>query len=172
MYIEELPNKSNKPAILLRKSKRENGKVVKTTVANLSRLKPEIIQNLKIALKGGTLSEIPTENTIERIQCKGSVPCGHVNAVLTAIGRLGIQTLLDPNPSKERTLILGLVAAMALNPLTRPAAAVRRKTCVLESELGIGDYDGNIACSALDWLLERQPDIQRRLADRHLNTGD
>jgi hypothetical protein len=139
MYIEEVPNKSNKPAILLRESKRENGKVKKTTIANLSSLSPDIIQNMRMALKGATLSDGSSEKVIEQIECDETVPWGHVNAVLTAMKRLGIETLLDPTPSKERTLILGLVAARVLNPLSKYATVVWWKTCALESELGLED---------------------------------
>ncbi len=37
MYIEAVPNRSSPPAILLRESYRENGKVKKRTIANLSK---------------------------------------------------------------------------------------------------------------------------------------
>jgi hypothetical protein len=36
VYIETIPNRSSPPAILLREGYRENGKVVKRTLANLS----------------------------------------------------------------------------------------------------------------------------------------
>ena len=42
MYIEAIPNRDSPPAILLRESYREDGKVKKRTLANLSCLAPEV----------------------------------------------------------------------------------------------------------------------------------
>ena len=47
MYIEAIPNRDSPPAILLRESYREDGKVKKRTLANLSCLAPEVIEGLK-----------------------------------------------------------------------------------------------------------------------------
>jgi hypothetical protein len=54
MHIERVPNRNSPPAVLLRQSYREEGKVRKRTLANLSKLPPEAVEGLKILLKGGT----------------------------------------------------------------------------------------------------------------------
>ena len=78
MYIESVPNRNSPPAVLLRESYREDGKVRKRTLANLSCLPDEIIEGLKVLLRGGVAVADATEVfTIER-----SLPHGHVAAVL------------------------------------------------------------------------------------------
>ena len=52
MYIERVPNRNSPPAVLLRESYREGGKVKKRTLANLSKLSDEVIENLRLSLKG------------------------------------------------------------------------------------------------------------------------
>ena len=73
MYIEAVPNRDSPPAILLRESYREDGKVRKRTLANLSALSPELIEGLKVLLRGGVaLPSAEEVFTIER-----SLPHGH-----------------------------------------------------------------------------------------------
>ncbi|MEG4281211.1 hypothetical protein QUA62_27675 [Microcoleus sp. MON1_C1] len=54
MHIERVPNRNSPPAVLLRQSYREDGKVRKRTLANLSKLPDDAIEGLRILLKGGT----------------------------------------------------------------------------------------------------------------------
>ncbi|MFM6515731.1 MAG: tail length tape measure protein, partial [Microcystis panniformis] len=56
MYIEKVPNRNSPPAVLRPDSYREGDQVKKRTLANLSKLPDDIIDNLKLALKGATLS--------------------------------------------------------------------------------------------------------------------
>jgi hypothetical protein len=62
MYIEQVPNRNSPPAVLLRESYREDGKVKKRTVANLSKLPEDVIESMKLALKGAKLSINETIN--------------------------------------------------------------------------------------------------------------
>src|SRR3954449_2887317 len=78
MYIEAVPNRNSPPAILLRESSRENGKVRKRTLCNLSNWPTAHVEGLRGVLKGGTV--IPADRdafTITR-----SLPHGHVAAAL------------------------------------------------------------------------------------------
>jgi hypothetical protein len=52
MYIATVPNRKSPPAILLRESYRQNGKVKTRTIANLTHWAPERIEALRKALKG------------------------------------------------------------------------------------------------------------------------
>lgn len=52
MYIDIVPNRHSPPAILLRESYREDGKVKKRTLANLSRLPSHLIDAIRAALRG------------------------------------------------------------------------------------------------------------------------
>ena len=53
MFIETVPNRSSPPAVLLRESYREGGRVKKRTLANLSRLPASVVDGLRGLLKGG-----------------------------------------------------------------------------------------------------------------------
>jgi hypothetical protein len=52
MYISSIPNRKSPPAVLLRESFRENGKVKNRTLANLSHWNPARIEALRRALRG------------------------------------------------------------------------------------------------------------------------
>ena len=52
MYVTRVPNRGSPPAILLRESYREDGKVKTRTLANLSRWPEHKVDKLQRALKG------------------------------------------------------------------------------------------------------------------------
>ena len=60
MYIDTVPNRNSPPAVLLRESFRQNGKVRKRTIANLSKCPDHVIDGLRILLKGGIALRSPT----------------------------------------------------------------------------------------------------------------
>ena len=157
MHIKAVPNKAKKPAILLRESKRVKGRVVKTTLANLSSLSPETIENMKAALKGGVL--IAAKSAPILTSSESTVPCGHIGAVLAPMKRLKLAELIEPSPCRERDIALGLVAARILDPEGRQAAPKVWNMSSLASELSIEDVGEKGALSAMDWLLERQGKI-------------
>src|SRR4051794_17255986 len=78
MYIEAVPDRDSPPAILLRESYREAGKVKKRTLLNVSDWPHERIAGFKALLKGGTV--IPQDQ--DAITIIRSLPHGHVDAVL------------------------------------------------------------------------------------------
>ena len=47
MYIERVPNRNSPPAVLLRESYREGERVKKRTLANLSTLPDDVVDNMK-----------------------------------------------------------------------------------------------------------------------------
>jgi hypothetical protein len=77
MYIERVRNRNSPPTILLRESYRQEGKVHKRTLANLSHCPPELINQLQSLLKGGQAVE-SGDGTFEITR---SLPHGHVRAV-------------------------------------------------------------------------------------------
>ena len=102
MYVESVPNRNSPPAILLRESYRgEDGKVKKRTVANLTSLKPEVIEGLRVLLKGGSASDKPLE---EQFNVERTLPHGHVAAALGLFNKLGMFRLLERHRSEERSL--------------------------------------------------------------------
>lgn len=153
-------------SILLRRAYREDGKVKNETLANLTALPPEAIEVLRLALKGETL--VPLAASFEIASSK---PHGHVKAVLTAMEHLGMANLIASKPCRERDIIMGLIAARILAPHTKLATTRWWKTCTLADELGLQDVTDDDVYAAMDWLVERQDRIEKKLAKRHLEEG-
>ena len=171
MYIEAVPNRNSPPAILLRESYREDGKVRKRTLCNLSDWPKQHVEGLRGLLKGGTV--IPADQQAIRID--RSLPHGHVAAALGTARRIGLDKLLGPEGNRCRDLVLALVVSRILDPTSKLAAAralaPATATSSLGDVLGIGELDEDELYTALDWLHERQPSIENALAKRHLQNG-
>lgn len=163
MYIATIPNRGSPPAILLRRGYREGGKVKTETIANLSQLPPEAVHVLRQCLKGKRM--VPID---EALQCIGSAAHGHVEAILTAMERLRLPELLAARQSRERDLAVAVIAAQILNPQSKLATTRWWHETSLPDVLGVSDADENDVYAAMDWLLERQSRIQKKLAARHL----
>lgn len=173
MYIERVPNRNSPPAVLVRESWREDGKVKKRTLANLSRLPDRVVDALALFLRGGS---VIAEGLPGAFQITRSLPHGHVAAVLAAMRERRIANLVDRKASPERSRVLAMVAARILNPRSKLAMArgFREETAPdsLGRELGLGgNIDSEALYCAMDWLLERQEAIERKLARRHLEEG-
>ncbi len=171
MYIDRVPNRNSPPAVLLRESYRQNGKVRKRTLANLSKWPEHLVEGLRILLKGG----VALESLDAAFEILRSRPHGHVAAALGALRGLGLERLLDRQPSRDRALAVAMIVARILEPRSKLATArglageTTRHT--LGEELDIEDADANELYAAMDWLLRRQPRIERRLAEKHLQEG-
>jgi transposase len=166
MHIDIVPNRNSKPAILLRESYRDGKIVRKRTLANLSALPMEQIQAIRLILKGEKLA--PAEELFEVID---SPHHGHVHAVLTAMKRLGFANLLAARRSRERDLIMAMVAARVLEPKSKLATTDWWSTTTLPEILEVEDADEDDLYDAMDWLFERQDGIEKKLAARHLESG-
>jgi transposase len=172
MYIATVPNRNSPPAILLRESFREDGKVRNRTLANLSDWPAEKIEALRQVLKGDIAAcpSLPQAFDVTR-----SLPHGHVSAVLGTIHQLGLESLLDSRSSRQRQCVLAMVANRILDPGSKLAAAraldaeTRRST--LGEELGLKVVDEDDLYEAMDWLLPRQEQLEAALAKRHLSEG-
>jgi DDE family transposase len=171
MYIETVPNRASPPAILLRESWREDGKVHKRTLLNLTHWDPAHVAGLRAVLKGGSV--IPPGQDAIRIE--RSLPHGHVAAVLGTARRIGLDTLLGPEGNRCRDLVLARLVSRILDPASKLATARRLSPDTASSSLGemlgLGEVDEDELYAALDWLHERQPAIETALAKRHLQGG-
>jgi transposase len=163
MYIATIPNRNSPPAILLRESYRENGKVKNRTLANLSKLPPQCIDILRRSLKGENL--VPTD-AFEIVE-NGSPAHGHVDAVMTAMGRLGFSRLICSRRSQQRDLVVAMVVTRILEPQSKLATTAWWKDTTLPEILNVSDADEDDLYGAMDWLLERQSRIENKLAGRH-----
>ena len=167
MYIDKVPNRGSKAAYLLRESVREGKRVRKRTIANLSALSPEQIAAMKRVLKGERLG--PVEGGFD---CIRSQHHGHVEAVLTAMRRLGFDRLIDKAPSRERDLVVAMVAGRIIAPEASKLGMTQAwADTTLADDLGVADADEDELYAAMDWLIEHQDEIEKRLAKRHLTSG-
>ncbi len=167
MYIDLVPNRGSKPAILLRESIREGKRIRKRTVANLSALTLDQAEAIRLVLKGEQL--VPAGGGLE---CIRSLAHGHVEAVRIAMRRLGFEKLIDGRPSRERDLVAAMVAGRIIAPEASKLAMTHAwADTTLAEELGVTDADEDELYAVMDWLLERQGKIEKRLAKRHLKEG-
>jgi len=171
MYIEAVPNRNSPPAILLRESFRQNGRVCKRTLCNLSGWSPAHVEGLRGVLKGGTV--IPAEH--DAFIITRSLPHGHVAAALGTARKIGLDRILGPAGDRCRDLVLALLVGRILDPVSKLAAARSLSPATacssLGEALGLGDVSDAELYAALDWLLERQAAIETALARRHLQNG-
>ena len=163
MYVEVVPNRGSPPAILLREGKREGSKVRKRTLANLSGWPPAKVDALRKLLKN-----LPLVSPDQAFSIVSSRPHGHVELVLQAFRRLGLPALLDRSPSPQRSAVLAMIAQRLLQPASKLATTRLWHSTTLAAELALEDADEETLYAAMDWLLQRQDRIQRRLARRHL----
>jgi len=150
----------------LREGWREGGKVRKRTLANLSHLPAHLIELIRRSLKGEAF--VPAADAFEIVTSRHH---GHVIAVRMAMRKLGFGKLIASRPSRERDLVEAMVAARILQPDTKLATTRWWHTTSLPEVLGVADADEDALYSAMDWLLDRQDRIEKKLAGRHLKEG-
>jgi len=166
MYIATVPNRGSPPAILLREGYRDHGKVRNRTLANLSHWPAEQVALLRRVLRGERLAPVDSLWAVV-----ASPHHGHVQAVRLALRRLGVERLLAARPSRERALVVAMIAARILAPDSKLATTRWWHTTTLPVDLGVADADENDLYAAMDWLLARQARIEQKLAARHLQEG-
>ena len=168
MYIESVPNRDSPPAVLLRESYRVDGKVRKRTLANLSCLSFEVIEGLKLLMRGGVA--VPSAEEVFVVE--RSLPHGHVAAVLGSARGCGAAVWFGSAPQDLQPLLLAMLVARVIEPASK--LATHRQLCddttssSLGRVLGVGQCRAVDLYRALDWLHEAQSAIERRLARQHL----
>jgi transposase len=171
MYIESVPNRNSPPAILLRESYRDAGKIKKRTIANLSDWPTEIVEGLRTLLKGGKVAPADQESIIVR----RALPHGHVAAVLGTLRNIGLDRMLGPPRNRCRDLVIAMIVVRLIAPASKLATARMLDPLTASSSLGevigLGPVDEDELYVALDWLGERQEAIEKALARKHLHDG-
>ena len=172
MYVVKVPNRGSPPAILLRESYRQDGKVKNRTLANLSAWPEAKVDALSRVLKG---QPPPAADLDGAFEITRSLPHGHVAAVLGAARQLGLEELIDPAPSRHRDLVAAMAVAQVIAPDSKLAIArgLRQETAAtsLGEVLHLGGCDEDDLYAAMDYLGDRQERIQDALAARHLAGG-
>src|SRR3954449_11341985 len=173
MYIQVIPNRGSPPAILLRESYREGGKVKKRTLCNLTHWPPNLLEGFKALLKGATV--IPAPASPEVFVIRRALPHGHVAAVLGSLRQIGLDRILGPDGNRCRDLVIAMVTARLTEPTSKLATAKALSPETASSSLGaimgLGAVDEDELYTALDWLAERQAAVEAALARRHLHDG-
>ena len=168
MYIESVPNRDSPPAVLLRESYREDGKVRKRTLANLSCLSAKVVDGLKVLLRGGVaVASAASVFVVER-----SLPHGHVAAVLGSARGSGSSHWFGSAPADLQPVLQAMLVARLLEPASKLATHRSLHDDTASSSLGrvlgVGQCSADDLYRALDWLHDAQAGIERRLARQHL----
>ncbi len=172
MYVVSIPNRNSPPAVLLRESYREDGKVKNRTLTNLSGWPADRVEALRQVLKGRTSIGPKLEDAFEIIRSR---PHGHIAAVLGIIRQSGLDRLLARKVQPERELVLAMVVDRILAPRSKLAMTRGLNAETLDSTLGemlgLGSCDEDDLYQGMDWLLKQQERIEDALAKRHLANG-
>jgi transposase len=166
MYIDEVPNRNSRPAVLLRESHRRGKKTIKKTLANMTDWPKELVDTIRLVLKGETM--VPKDGVFA---IEGSIPHGHVEAVLGTLRQLGIEDMIAAKRCRERDLVVAMMVQRLIDPCSKLATTREWHDTTLAQELGVLDASEDDRYAALDWLLKRQERIENTLARRHLHEG-
>jgi len=176
MHIESVPNRQSHPTILLRESYRADGKVKKRTIANLTHWPQQVVEGLRMLLRGG----VALPRADEALTISRSLPHGHVAAVLGTAEQIGLPKLLtegrgSPASRRFRDLVLALIVNRIIAPASKLATvrALTPQTAAssLGERLSLGEVEEREIYQSLDWLLDQQERIETGLAERHLTEG-
>jgi len=166
MYVVTIPNRASPPAVLLRESFREGGRIKNRTLANLSQWPRDKVEALRAVLRGDKL--VPAGEGLEIVR---ALPYGHVAAALGTARRLGLDRLAS-GAQRQRDLILALIVARLIEPCAKLATAraldAATASTALGEVLGLGSVTANEIYAALDRLGAQQEKIEKKLAKRHL----
>jgi len=153
MYIARVPNRKSRPAILLRESYREGGKVCTRTIANLTNWAPERIVAMERLVKG------------EFDDWSGEMTSGEIFGVLFALKQLadqvGITRVLGS--AVESKLNLFLILARIAHGGSRLSAVRWANQHTVADVLAVEGFDEDDLYAALDWLASQQERIEREL---------
>jgi transposase len=166
MHIHVVPNRGSPPTVLLRESYRDGATVRKRTLANLSSLSQRQIEAIGAALRGELWR--PVEQSF---QITASRAHGHIEVVCVALQRLAMAEVLGSKRTRERDLVLAMIVARIVAPHTKLATTRWWHTTTLAERFDVVDADEDDLYAAMDWLLERQDRIEKKLAGRHLGEG-
>jgi hypothetical protein len=154
---------------LLRESYREDGKVKKRTVANLSSCSAEEVAAIRFALKHkGELSELTCKK--KDIHLEEGLSVGAIWTVYQLAKRLGIEKALGNDNSGK--LALWQVMARTLEQGSRLSAVRLAKTHAACDVLGIGEgFNEDDLYVNLAWLSDQQERIEDRLFSFYKKRG-
>ena len=159
MYVAEIPNRTSPPAILLRESFRQEGKVKNRTLANLSSWPAARIDALRRLLRG-ELDHLPASDPT----------CGPVFGVLQALHQVAAALGIAGALGQKRLgkLALFLVLARVAHQGSRLSALRWARDHAVAEVLGLERFDEDDLYAALDDLCARQDKIEKALWRNYL----
>lgn len=166
MYIDIVPNRNSRPAVLLREGWRKGKKTHIRTIANITHWPDHKVKALRALLKGEILVSPHDLFVIEE-----SIPHGHVEAILETIKKLKLDTIISPKPCRERNLVLAMIAERLIHPCSKLATTRMWHLTTLADELSVKDASEDDLYYAMDWLIAHQSRIENKLARQHLKEG-
>jgi transposase len=166
MYIAVVPNRNSPPAVLLREGWREGNKTRQRTLANLSDWPQEKIETFRRLLRDEALVSPQDLFTTQK-----TLPHGHVEAILEMIDRLKLAQVISSQRCREGDLVLAMIVQRLIDPCSKLATTREWHSTTLAEEMGVADATEDDLYAAMDWLLERQERIEKKLASRHLEQG-
>jgi hypothetical protein len=166
MYIDVIPNRNSRSAILLRVGKREGKKIRKRTIANLTHWPAHKVGALRRLLKGEPQVQPTDVFVVEK-----TIAHGHVEAIVGTIKKIGLDTVIASKPCRECDLVVAMIAEQLIHPCSKLGSLRIWPTTTLPEELGVTDADEDDLYEAMDWLFERQHRIEKKLGRKHLSEG-
>jgi hypothetical protein len=151
---------------LLRRSFRVGSEVRHETLGNISHLPDSLVEIIRRSLAGEQFVAAADTFHVER-----SLPHGHVRAILGTIRKIGLDSLIAAQRSRERDLVLAMVAERLLYPCSKLATTRAWHTTTLAEELEVTECNEDDLYRAMIWLLARQNRVEAKLAQRHLRNG-
>jgi transposase len=168
MYIARVPDRNSPPAILLRESYREDGKVKNRTLLNLTGWPEDRLAQFARLLRGEQLVPVDAHFRIIR-----SLPHGHVAAAASMMRELSMDKLIGGTDPRKRALVEAMIVSRIISPVSKLATSRSFSSELAEStlaeEFGVTDASEDELYGAMDWLLARQSAIEAKLAARHLS---
>jgi ribosome-associated translation inhibitor RaiA len=161
MYVATIPNRNSPPAILLRETFRQNGKVKNRTLANLTHWPGARIEALRRLLRG----EFDQAADLSLVPQLGPV-FGLLFVLKQITEALGISAALGH--SRLAKLGLFLVLARVAHQGSRLSAVRWAKDQAVGEVLGLRKFDEDDLYAALDDLAARQEGIEKALFRRYL----
>ena len=149
-------------SVLLRRTFRDGKKVKHQTLANLSKLPPELVAAIEATLKGQTLIAAGSEFSKAR-----SLPHGDVAAVAAMARKLELAALIGP-ACRARDIVLALIISRVVRPKSKLSTLGWWSNTTLGVDLEVADASTDEIYAAMDWLAARQDRIEKKLADKHL----
>ncbi len=145
---------------LLRESYREDGKVKKKTIANISECKEEEIEAIKLALKHkGNLGKIGSIKG--RVKSKQGLSVGVIILLKALADRLHITKSLGN--SRMGKLALWQVMARIIDQGSRLSAVRLASTHAICDLINLSSFNEDDLYANLDWLCENQGAIEDRI---------